>query len=130
MQLRSGRIVTVLRDPQDENARTLRVTVSEPEDDGDTPLAKRDGNDDAKNMFRLEVEEPCIGENGAVIGWLRDESITVKEEQNPFGDAICEWTATWPKTKGKRRLVIREFQIFRIGDQVRDREEFSCVLEV
>jgi hypothetical protein len=130
MQLRSGRIICVLRDPQDSDERTLRITVAEPRDDGSTPISGGVPADGVSNMFQLDVEEPCVGENGSVIGWRRDEGILVERDPNPFGDYLCEWKAKWPKTTGKRRLVMREMEVFVIGNIRREREVFSCVLEV
>ncbi len=137
IQLRPERTVSIIRDPMDKTRRSLRVTITEPTDEARTPLVPKDPTAPSaigvKNEFKVHVEKPLLLADGSHVGWVRDVEIDPPHEsEHTHIDGIL-WLGeiVWPQTiSGKRRLVIREFEVLSKNSESQTREVFCNVLDI
>jgi hypothetical protein len=129
IQLRSDRIVNIMREPTDVTDNTIRVTIFEPRIEGRTPLVGHAPPGTLANRFELHIEEQCVTADGTAIGWfpVLSTDIQTREEPSIIPGVLWNGSFHWTRRTGVRRLVIRELEVF---SNKSEREIYSNVLEL
>lgn len=132
VQLLPERTVSVTRDPFDQHGRTLRVVVYEPENEANT--VHNDPSTPFSNRIEVHLEQPCAFPTGGEIGWVKDSEIKPQIEPTDDRNILYSAKIVIPSLTGRRRLVVREFEIWKYKvdghERIRERECYCNTLEL